>query len=83
MNKYQIFELFNQWGFHNSDNSSPIELFAVMVIIFSNIALWCYIDILILGGIIYILNNKLLLEKASKYKLLLKIINFNKNRKII
>jgi len=78
MNKNQIFELFNQWGFNITDESSYIELFSVVVIIFSVIALWCSIDILVYWIIIKILENKILLEKVSAYPFLLKVINYSK-----
>lgn len=78
MNKYQIFDLINQFGFHINDESSYLELFAVMTIIFSSIGLWCTIDIIVYFIVIHILNHKRLLEKASNYPLLLFIINSSK-----
>ena len=72
--------LLNWLGISLVENAtdSPVFLLSACVLIFSIIALLCAINIIFYFIVLYFIENKNLLEKISKYKILLKLIKFYK-----
>ena len=72
--------LLNWLGISLVENAtdSPVFLLSACVLIFSIIALLCAINIIFYFTVLYLVENKTLLEKISKYKIILKLVNFYK-----
>lgn len=75
--------LLNSLGIHlpvnGSSLSQPILLFLYLILFFSILALLSIINISIYLGVLYLSNNKLFLDKISKWTLLLTLLNIYKN----
>nr|YP_009344405.1 hypothetical protein [Pleurotus eryngii]APT42220.1 hypothetical protein [Pleurotus eryngii] len=64
------------------ESSSPVVLFSLSFLIFSLVAMWCFITIVLYLGFLYLMENKVLLEKASKYTIIVKILNVYKKTRL-
>ena len=64
------------------ESSSPVILFALSILILSFVAMWCFITIVLYLGFLYLMENKVLLEKASKYNIIVKILNVYKKTRL-
>ena len=73
------FQSYFGFSLNPSAYTSPVFLLSCSILIFSLVALFCFVNIILYFAVLYILENKSLLEKVSQYKLLVKIINFYKN----
>jgi hypothetical protein len=69
-------------GIPVSVDSSPILLFLYLILFFSILALLSVINIGIYLGVLYLSNNKLFLDKISKWNLLLTLLNIYKKTRI-
>lgn len=80
----ELIDLLKLLGVHVniSESSSPILLFACSILVLSIIALFCFINILLYFTILHITDNKLLLDKLSRYIILVKIINLYRQTRI-
>ena len=65
------------------DSTSPVVLFALSVLILSVVSMWCFITIVLYLGFLYLMENKLLLEKVSKYSIIVKFISLYKKTRLI
>jgi hypothetical protein len=76
--------LLNSLGIPVSVDSSaqPILLFLYLILFFSIFALLSVINIGIYLGVLYLSNNKLFLDKVSKWALLLTLLNIYKKTRI-
>ena len=63
------------------ESSSPVILFALSILILSFVAMWCFITIVLYLGFLYLMENKVLLE-ASKYNIIVKILNVYKKTRL-
>ena len=78
-------ELLLSWGINLNidDTSSPLVLFALSVLLLSLVAMWCFITIVLYLVFLYLMENKLLLEKVSKYSIIVKFISLYKKTRLI
>lgn len=71
MNLNILLEFLNSLGLNLSLNinaeSSPIILFALSILVLSLISLLCILNIILYLCIIYVSDNKVLLDKVSQY----------------
>lgn len=74
--------LLNLLGITVDSSSSPILLFLYLILFFSILALLSVINIGIYLGLLYLSNNKLFLDKISKWTLLLIVLNLYKKTRI-
>jgi hypothetical protein len=74
--------LLNSLGIHVSVESSPILLFLYLIVFFTIFGLLSIINIGIYVGVLYLSNNKLLLDKISEWSLLLRLLNIYKKTRI-
>jgi hypothetical protein len=74
--------LLNSLGIPVSVDSSPILLFLYLILCFSILALLSVINIGVYLGVLYLSNNKLFLDKISKWTLLLTVLNLYKKTRI-
>ncbi|SRR6266436_7526029 len=72
--------LLNSLGISVSVDSSPILLFLYVILFFSILGLLSVINIGIYLGVLYLSNNKLFLDKISKWTLLLTLNIYKKTR---
>lgn len=79
-NKNQIYLEFLNWiGISISDSSPPILILAYVFIVLAVISILCSINILIYLLINKIVEHPKILEKLSKWSILIKLLNFYKN----
>jgi hypothetical protein len=74
--------LLNSLGISVSVDSSPVLLFLYLILCFSILGLLSVINIGIYLGALYLSNNKLLLNKVSKWTLLFTLLNIYKKTRI-
>lgn len=88
MTKYfqDIINLLNNYEEHMlsgiSESNQAIFLFALSILLISSVCMLCAIQIIIYLLVLYVLEHKSVLDKLSKYPLLLKIINLYRKTRI-
>ena len=65
-----------------NDSTSPIVLFACVILVLSIIALLCFINIVIYFTVLYLTEHKIFIDKISEYKYILKIINIYRKTRL-
>lgn len=75
----------NSLGFNITltENPSPLLLFALCILVFSLISLFCIINIIMYLLVVYVSDNKKVLEIVSKHAWVLKIFNLYKQTRIV
>lgn len=79
-----LIRVLDSFGIHVdlSTPQSPLFLFAVSILVFSVIGLVCFIQILIYLVVIYVSDHPILLDKISKYPILVRIFKLYKTTRI-
>jgi len=85
MNLSILVEFLNSLGFNLSVNeeSSPIILFSLSILVLSLIALFCILNIMLYLCILYVSDNKVLVDKLSQYSLGLSLLNLYKQTRLV
>jgi hypothetical protein len=80
-----LIDFLNLLGLHININpeTSPFVLFCIVILVLTLIALFCCINIFLYSIVLYITENKDILNYINKYKIILKIINFYKKTRLI
>lgn len=63
-------------------NSSPVVLFACVILVLSVIALLCFINIVLYFAVLYITEHKVFIDKINKYKYIEKLVLVYKKTRI-
>jgi len=86
MNLNVLLEFLNSLGLNLSLNineeSSPIILFALSILVLSLISLLCILNIILYLCIFYVSDNKVLLDKVSQYSWILFLFNLYKKTRL-
>ncbi|BCG68828.1 hypothetical protein (mitochondrion) [Collybia sordida] len=79
-----VMEFLNNLGIHVniSESSDPIVLFSCSVLVLSIIALFSFMQIYLYILILYISDNKYVIDRISKYSILVKIMDLYKKTRI-
>jgi len=85
MNLNVLLDYLNLLGLNLSINeeSSPIVLFSLSILILSLVSLFCILNIVLYLCILYVSDNKVLLDKISKYYLILYLFNLYKKSRLV
>lgn len=74
--------ILNYLGISVSIESNPVLLFLYVILLFAILGLFSFFNIVIYLGVLYLSNNRLLLDKISKWPLLVKLLNIYKKTRI-
>lgn len=72
----EFFYFFNLLGIPVSGNSSPILLFACVILVLTIVILLYFINIILYISVLYVLEHKYIIDKLTKYFYLNKLISF-------
>jgi hypothetical protein len=80
-----LIDFLNMLGLHININleTSPIVQFCIVILVLTIIALICCINIFLYCIVLYISENKNILNYINKYKIILKIFNFYKKTRLL
>jgi hypothetical protein len=79
-----VMEYLSSFGIHVniSESSEPIVLVCTSILILSIISLISFIQIFLSLAVLYISDHKYIMDKISKYSILVKIMSFYKQSRI-